>query len=172
MAGVGIDCAAEMMGLDPMNLVDQIDRVQRDDLEMCLSSFLDHSLAESGERHHLKPVEEVSHKLSSSTKSTQDCYFHHHHPIHTISMSLARNQQERGITRKSPRRTKTYRNVRPSPIQTADNAIVSLDLSVTSNGTATYRHPEAPRHVARPDLHFFPSPRSVLDRRSSSASFF
>jgi hypothetical protein len=163
MAGVGID-AAEMMGLDP----EQVDRVRRNDLDMSLPSSLDHSLAEAGGRHHLMLVE-GSHKLSLSAKSTHDCHFQ---SIRT--MSLSRNQQEeRGITaRKALRRTKTYRNARPSPIQTRDNADLSLDLSVSSNDSVTYRHPEAPRHATRPVMHFFPSPRSVLDRRSSSESFF
>ena len=112
------------------------------------------------------------HKLSSSERSTaplaskQNDF--HEGPSPTI-MSITRSCHRGKPLFKKFRRAKTYRDARPPPIQTTQ---IETEESAANYAIIIPQHPESPRHATQQTSGFFPSPRSVLDRRSSSDSFF
>lgn len=65
--------------------------------------------------------------------------------------------------------------IRPSKKNYRANRPERLDMSTildSSPPSLSFSPTHAPRHASEPDMRFFPSPRSVLERRTSTGSFF
>lgn len=77
------------------------------------------------------------------------------------SMSIRRHEEDNRLLRYTK---KNYRFNRPE----------QLDLSIMNDSSSSsfFQPPPAPRHASESADTFFPSPRSVLERRTSSGSFF
>lgn len=166
MAGAGSDGAVHSMdGSNPRNssLVDTIidDREDMSQHRQQVARML-------AETEEMRPpfMVKASHKIPALSSTTTSSFYAQDQNS-PFTMSIARNQGR--IARKEQlRRIKTYRNARPSPIRT-----IGIDIeSTSSDGSPTFQPPESPTNAACQNAHFFPSPRSVLDRRSSSDSFY
>ena len=79
------------------------------------------------------------------------------------TMSIRRYENIFGGIQRS---RKNFRLNRPEHLDT------SLSMDSSSSSSSISIPPPAPRHASESDIQFFPSPRSVLERRTSTGSFF